>query len=177
MPDADRLPRRTRDADGEDVVIGRGASDMKAGNVVAQHLFEAIHCEGLFDIAAHGTDGECLFQIGRTVAGGEHDDRGGAVGQQLLALADMQEFEAVHTWHVDVHEHEVGQVVGRSHEIQGLLGGGVAGQSTDEAGLLQHQLGHEVAIILVVDEQDMGDGERGFRDHVVPADALNGAAR
>jgi succinyl-diaminopimelate desuccinylase len=38
--DADRVPRRTRDADGTDVVIGRGASDMKAGNVVAQHLFE-----------------------------------------------------------------------------------------------------------------------------------------
>jgi len=37
--DLDRRPHRTW-RDGVDVVVGRGASDMKAGNVVAMHAFE-----------------------------------------------------------------------------------------------------------------------------------------
>jgi succinyl-diaminopimelate desuccinylase len=38
--DADRDPR-VEDRDGTEVVVGRGTSDMKAGNVVAMRLFEA----------------------------------------------------------------------------------------------------------------------------------------
>lgn len=37
--DADRVPHLA-EVDGEEVVVGRGASDMKAGNVVAMRLFE-----------------------------------------------------------------------------------------------------------------------------------------
>ena len=38
--DADAVPREDVLADGSSVVIARGASDMKAGNIVAMHLFE-----------------------------------------------------------------------------------------------------------------------------------------
>lgn len=50
--DADRDPR-VEDRDGTEVVVGRGASDMKAGNVVAMRAFEdpAIRDHGAYDLA------------------------------------------------------------------------------------------------------------------------------
>ena len=40
--DDDATPHRATLADGTDVIVGRGASDMKAGNVVAMQLFEDV---------------------------------------------------------------------------------------------------------------------------------------
>ena len=50
--DADRDPR-IEEHDGTEVVVGRGASDMKAGNVVAMRAFEDPHIreQGAYDLA------------------------------------------------------------------------------------------------------------------------------
>ena len=79
----------------------------------------------------------------------------------MLGLAGGQEFEAVHTWHVDVHEHDVRQVVAAAQVCKSGVRSGVAGDAALETGLLQHQPGHEVAIVLIVHEQDVPDGVGG----------------
>ncbi len=52
-PTAEDLEARTEERDGTAVVVGRGASDMKAGNVVAMRVFEdpTVRAEGPYDLA------------------------------------------------------------------------------------------------------------------------------
>lgn len=71
--DDDRQPRRTT-LDGADVVIARGASDMKSGNVVAMQLFERD------DIRQHGA-----FDLALVLYAGEE---GPADGNELEAVLD-----------------------------------------------------------------------------------------
>lgn len=52
-PTAEDLEPRTELRDGTEVVVGRGASDMKAGNVVAMHAFEdtELRADGPYELA------------------------------------------------------------------------------------------------------------------------------
>jgi len=72
--DADTVPHRAVLEDGTTVVVGRGASDMKSGNVVAMHLFEdaALRAASPWSI--------CLLLY----AGEE----GPAIGNQLTSVLD-----------------------------------------------------------------------------------------
>jgi succinyl-diaminopimelate desuccinylase len=69
--DDDRVPRQEQ-RDGREIIIGRGASDMKSGNVVAMHLFED---------AALRTDSP--FALTLVLYAGEE---GPASGNQLAAV-------------------------------------------------------------------------------------------
>ena len=72
--DADAVPHVTTLPDGTDIVIGRGASDMKSGNVVAMHLFEDA------ELRARSPWSICLLLY----AGEE----GPATGNQLSSVLD-----------------------------------------------------------------------------------------
>jgi succinyl-diaminopimelate desuccinylase len=72
--DADALPQLTTLPDGTDVVVGRGTSDMKSGNVVAMHLFDDV------ELRASSPWSVCLLLY----AGEE----GPAVGNELASVLD-----------------------------------------------------------------------------------------
>jgi len=72
--DADAVPHVTMLEDGTEVVVGRGASDMKSGNVVAMHVFE--------DVALRSGS---PWSVGLLLYAGEE---GPAIGNQLARVLD-----------------------------------------------------------------------------------------